>query len=67
MATIEELIKGVDNEIGGAMVRKATYRGRSEILSRPIQNLFPLGIQHQTTVEKRMNGKKKQEQNDDRE
>ena len=45
MAIVEGLIKGADNEIRRAKVRKARYKGKSEVLSRPIQKLFPLEIQ----------------------
>ena len=38
---VEELIKGRDGEIRGAKVRKS-QRGKIEILSRPLQKLFPL-------------------------
>ena len=56
MAIVEGLIKGADNEIRGAKVREARYKGKSEVLSRPIQKLFPLEIQNESTVVERTNG-----------
>jgi len=58
MAIVEELIKGADNVIRGAKVRKAACKGKTEILSRPLQKLFPLEIQSESTAVERMNGEK---------
>ena len=51
---IEEVIKGKDGNIRGAKVRKIG-KGKPEILSRPLQKLFPLEI----TCEKSGNGEKR--------
>ena len=56
MAIVEKLVKGADSEIRGAKVRKATCKGKSEVLSRPIQKLFPLEIQSESTVAESTNG-----------
>jgi len=58
MAIVEELIKGADNVIRGAKVRKAACKGKTKILSRPLQKFFPLEIQSESTAVERMNGEK---------
>ena len=50
MEIVEELIKGADSEIRRAKVRKAACKGKSEVLSRPIQKLLPLEIQSESMV-----------------
>ena len=44
MAIVEELIMDADDEIRGATLRKATCRDKAEIVSHPLQKLFPLEI-----------------------
>jgi len=41
VAIVEELIRGKDNEVRGARIRKAG-KGKHEILNRPVQKLIPL-------------------------
>ena len=41
---MEEVIKGTDGEIGGAGVRTHSAGGRSMVMSRPLQKLFPLEV-----------------------
>ena len=41
---MEEVIKGTDGEIGGARVRTRSAGGRSMVMSRPLQKLFPLEV-----------------------
>lgn len=43
MGVVHELIKGVDKETRGAVVRIAD-KGKSSYLRRPLQRLFPLEI-----------------------
>ena len=49
IAIVEELVKGQDGETRGAKVRKASRKGKPEILNRPLQKLYPLEI-HCTNV-----------------
>ena len=55
---IEEVIKGKDGNIRGAKVRKIG-KGKPEILSRPLQKLFPLEIACEKPCEKSGNGEKR--------
>ena len=41
---IEEVIKGSDGQVRGACVRMQTKTGRSTVLQRPVQLLYPLEI-----------------------
>ena len=43
MGIVEEVIKGKDEQIRGAKLRK-TGKGKPEILSRPLQQLSPFEI-----------------------
>eukprot|EP00794_Sanderia_malayensis_P015559 gene15559-biopygen13271 len=51
---IEDLVKGKDGEIRGAKVRKVS-KGKVEVLSRPLQKLFPLEEGKPERVMERMN------------
>ena len=44
MAKAEEVIKGTDGEIRGARVGTSSAGGRSMVMSRSLQKLFPLEI-----------------------
>ena len=44
IAIVEQLVKGKDGETRGAKVRKASRKGKPEILNRPLQKLYPLEI-----------------------
>ena len=44
LAKVEEVIKGTDGEIRGAKVRTSSAGGRSMVISRPLQKLFPLEV-----------------------
>ena len=41
---VEEVIKGTDGEIRGARVCTSSAGGRSMVVSRPLQKLFPLEV-----------------------
>lgn len=51
LGIVEKLVTGKDGQIRGARVRKATTRGKPEILSRPLQKLFPLETERKQDVE----------------
>ena len=42
LGRIEEVIKGSDGQVRGACVRMQTKTGRSAVLQRPVQLLYPL-------------------------
>ena len=44
MAKVEEVIKGTDGEIRGAREHTSSAGGRSMVMSRPLQKLFPLDV-----------------------
>ena len=48
LAKVEEVIKGTDGEIRGARVRTSSAGGRSMVISRPLQKLFPLEVRAMT-------------------
>ena len=51
LGIVEKLISGKDGQVRGAQVRKATTRGKPEILNRPVQKLFPLETERKLDVE----------------
>ena len=46
LGRILEVIKGTDGNVRGALVRVQSKSGRSTILRRPIQQLYPLEVYH---------------------
>ena len=44
LAKVEEVIKGTDCKIKGARVHTSSAGGRSMVMSRPLQKLFPLEV-----------------------
>ena len=56
VAIVEELIRGKDNEVRGARIRKAG-KGKNEFLNRPVQKLIPL----ECAVKDRQKGKNGEE------
>ena len=53
LGIVEKLISGKDGQVRGAQVRKATTRGKPEILNRPLQKLFPLETERKLDVEEK--------------
>ena len=53
LGKVESLILGKDNKIRAAVVKVKSKRGRTTLLKRPVQKLFPLEICHEpeTTVQ----------------
>ena len=44
LAKVEEVIKGTDGEIRGARVRTSSAGGRTMVMSRSLQKVFPLEV-----------------------
>ena len=59
MGIIEEIIKGKDQQIRGAKVRKMA-RGKPEYLNRPLQKLIPLESAGKISLE-RQDGKERKD------
>ena len=45
LAKVEKLIESSDNRVRGARIRVGSKSGRSSILKRPVQLLYPLEVQ----------------------
>ena len=63
VAIVEELIRGKDNEVRGARVRKAG-KGKNEFLNRPVQKLIPLECAAKDCQE-RKNGEESKKRNEE--
>ena len=62
IAIVEELVKGKDGETRGAKVRKASRKGKPEILNRPLQKLYPLEIHCSNVCKEGKDGGKSMEE-----
>ena len=62
IAIVEELVKGKDGETRGAKVRKASRKGKPEILNRPLQKLYPLEIHCSNVCKEGKDGGKSREE-----
>ena len=51
LAKVEKLIESSDNKVRGARVRVGSKNGRSSILRRPVQLLYPMEVQCSTETQ----------------